>query len=53
MFQGFANKFLLTSKKGKENKFSKDDFKKLLQIAETDAERERLKFVAVKAGGLS
>jgi hypothetical protein len=53
MFQGFANKFLLTSKKGKENKFSKDDFKKLLQIAETDTERERLKFVAVKAGGLS
>jgi hypothetical protein len=33
MFQGIANKFLLTSKNGKENKFSKDDFKKLLQIA--------------------
>jgi hypothetical protein len=49
MFQGFANKFLLTSKNCKENKFFKDNFKKLLQIAETDAERERLKFVPVKA----
>ncbi len=31
----------------------KDNSKKLLQVAETDAKRERLKFVAVKAGGLS
>ena len=52
-FQCFANKFLQNSKNLKKNSFSKDDLKKLLLLAETDLEREKLKFVAVKAGGMS
>lgn len=52
-FQWFANKFLQNSKNLNKNSFSKGDLKKLLLLAETDSEKEKLKFVAVKAGGLS
>ena len=52
MFQCFANKLLQNCKAVGNSSFSKDDFKTLLQLAETDSERERLKFVAAKASGL-
>ena len=53
LFQCFTSKLLEKSKSIENGSFSKADFKKLLQLAETDSEKERLKFVAAKAGGLS
>lgn len=53
MFQCFANKLLENCKDTENGSLSKTDFKKLLQLAESDSEKERLKFVAIKAGGLS
>ena len=53
LFQCFTNKLLENSKSTENGSLSKADFKTLLQLAESDSEKERLKFVAAKAGGLS
>ena len=50
LFQCFTNKLLENSKSIENGSLSKADFKKLLQLAESDSEKERLKFVAAKAG---